>query len=92
MSETNTGLAFDFVGKSAKAHHIELQDERLIEIVQACSELPGYQIFKYLDDNGDKQVIDSADINDYIRQHTCATDCESEVYSGNWWCVKKYAD
>ncbi|MGO1475303.1 MAG: DNA topoisomerase IB, partial [Psychrobacter sp.] len=90
VSETNTGLAFDFVGKSAKAHHIELQDERLIEIVQACSELPGYQIFKYLDDNGDKQVIDSADINDYIRQHTCATDCESEVYSGNLYSAKDF--
>ena len=70
VSETDNGLAFDFVGKSAKEHHIELQDERLIEIVQACSELPGYQIFKYLDDNGDKQVVDSSDINDYIRSHT----------------------
>ncbi len=69
VSEIDDGLAFDFVGKSAKAHHIELQDERLIEIVQACSELPGYQIFKYLDDNGHKQVVDSADINEYLRAH-----------------------
>lgn len=69
VSETDTGLAFDFVGKSSKEHHIELQDERLIEIVQACSELPGYQIFKYLDDNDDKQVVDSADINEYLRGH-----------------------
>lgn len=71
LSETENGLAFDFVGKSAKAHHIELQDERLIDIVQACSELPGYQIFKYLDENGDKQVVDSSDINDYLRAHLC---------------------
>src|SRR5690606_8250937 len=70
VSETDNGLAFDLVGKSAKEHHIELQDERIIEIVQACSEQPGYQIFKYLDDNGDKQVVDSSDINDYIRSHT----------------------
>ena len=81
VSETDNGLAFDFVGKSAKEHHIELQDERLIDIVQACSELPGYQIFKYLDDNGDKQVVDSADINDYLRMHTCGNDCESKMYS-----------
>ena len=72
VSETDNGLAFDFVGKSAKEHHIELQDERLIEIVQACSELPGYQIFKYLDENGDKQVVDSSDVNDYLRRHLCA--------------------
>ncbi|MDO5770461.1 MAG: DNA topoisomerase IB, partial [Psychrobacter sp.] len=43
VSETDDGLAFDFVGKSAKTHHIELQDERLIDIIQACSELPGYR-------------------------------------------------
>ena len=72
VSETDNGLAFDFVGKSAKVHHIELQDERLIAIVQACSELPGYQIFKYLDDNGDKQGVDSSDINRYLRENLCA--------------------
>ena len=76
VSETDNGLAFDFVGKSAKE-----QDERLIDIVQACSELPGYQIFKYLDDNGHKQVVDSSDINDYLRIHTCGIDCESKLYS-----------
>ncbi len=86
VSETDNGLAFDFVGKSAKAHHIELQDERLIDIVQACSELPGYQIFKYLDDNGDKHVVDSSDVNDYLRQHLCediktASDCTNRLYS-----------
>ncbi|OXL23741.1 DNA topoisomerase IB [Psychrobacter sp. DAB_AL32B] len=90
VSETDNGLAFDFVGKSAKAHHIELQDERLIEIIQACSELPGYQVFKYLDDNGNKQVVDSADINEYIRKHTCANDCESKMYSGNLYSAKDF--
>ena len=90
VSETDTGLAFDFVGKSAKEHHIELQDERLIEIVQACSELPGYQVFKYLDDNGDKQVVDSSDINDYLRSHTCAYDNESKIYSGDLYSAKDF--
>lgn len=90
VSETDDGLAFDFVGKSAKEHHIELQDERLIDIVQACSDLPGYQIFKYLDENGDKQVVDSGDINDYLREHLCGDDkgsvdgnseCSNRLYS-----------
>ncbi|WLP93636.1 DNA topoisomerase IB [Psychrobacter sp. M13] len=78
VSETDNGLAFDFVGKSAKTHHIELQDERLIDIVQACSELPGYQIFKYLDEDGDKQVVDSSDINTYLREHLCADSSSSD--------------
>ena len=90
VSETDTGLAFDFVGKSAKEHHIELQDERLIDIVQACSELPGYQVFKYLDENGDKQVVDSADINDYLRTHTCGNKGESEKYSGDLYSAKDF--
>ena len=81
VSETDTGLAFDFVGKSAKEHHIELQDERLIEIIQACSELPGYQIFKYLDENGHKQAVDSADINEYLRTHTCTNNINGQLYS-----------
>lgn len=90
VSETDTGLAFDFVGKSAKEHHIELQDERLIDIVQACSELPGYQVFKYLDENGDKQVVDSSDINDYLRTHTCGYKCESGKYSGDLYSAKDF--
>ena len=88
VSETDTGLAFDFVGKSAKEHHIELQDERLIDIIQACSELPGYQVFKYLDEEGNKQVVDSADINVYLRTHTCGNECES--YSGNLYSAKDF--
>ena len=90
VSETDNGLAFDFVGKSAKEHHIELQDERLIEIVQACSELPGYQIFKYLDDDGHKQVVDSSDINDYLRTHTSGYGRDSEMYSGNLYSAKDF--
>lgn len=90
VSETDNGLAFDFVGKSAKEHHIELQDERLIEIVQACSELPGYQIFKYLDDKGHKQVVDSRDINDYLRTHTSGHGRDSEMHSGNLYSAKDF--
>ncbi|WP_296405976.1 DNA topoisomerase IB [Psychrobacter sp.] len=70
ITETEEGLAFDFVGKSAKEHHIELQDERLIDIIRACSDLPGYRIFKYLDEQGNKQVVQSEDINGYLREHT----------------------
>ena len=90
VSETENGLAFDFVGKSAKEHHIELQDERLIDIVQACSELPGYQIFKYLDDNGKKQVVDSSDINEYIREHTCAYNSKNKLSNGNLYSAKDF--
>lgn len=91
VSETDNGLAFDFVGKSAKTHHIELQDERLIDIVQACSDLPGYEIFKYIDDQGDKQVVDSADINSYLRAHTCgATNSSIDNSSAKLYSAKDF--
>ena len=58
--------------------------------MQACSELPGYQVFKYLDDEGNKQVVDSSDINDYLRKHTCGNDCESKMYNGNLYSAKDF--
>ena len=49
-----------------------------------------YQVFKYLDENGDKQVVDSADINDYLRIYTCGNKCDSESYGGNLYSAKDF--
>lgn len=63
-------LRFDFVGKSGKEHHISLDDKRLAKIVQEAYELPGYELFKYLDEDGEKHVVDSADVNAYLQETT----------------------
>ena len=60
-------VEFEFVGKSGVEHHIELADKRLAKVIQRCSELPGYRVFQYLDDNGQRQSVDSADVNDYLQ-------------------------
>jgi len=60
-------VRFSFKGKSGIAHAIDLEDRRLAKIVRACRDLPGYELFQYVDDAGRRQTIDSADVNGYLR-------------------------
>lgn len=62
------GVRFAFRGKSGIQHAVDLRDARLARIVKACRDLPGYELFQYIDDDGRRQVIDSADVNEYLRQ------------------------
>lgn len=59
-------LVFDYQGKSGQTQHREVADERLTRVVAELDDLPGYEIFKYYDDNGERVHVDSADLNDYI--------------------------
>jgi len=63
-------LRFEFRGKSGIEHAVDLEDRRLARIVKACRDLPGYELFQYVDDAGKRHVIDSADVNDYLRSIT----------------------
>ena len=60
-------VRFEFRGKSGKEHEIDLDDPRLARIVRQCQELPGEELFQYLDDDGNVQDVDSADVNEYLR-------------------------
>lgn len=61
-------LEFKFRGKSGVEHSIELTDRRLAGIVSRCRDLPGYELFQYLDAEGDRGSIDSEDVNEYLRR------------------------
>jgi DNA topoisomerase-1 len=61
-------VRFSFRGKSGVEHAIDLEDRRLARIVKECRDLPGYELFQYLDDDGQRQTIDSADVNAYLRE------------------------
>ena len=63
-----TTVRFEFRGKSGVAHAIDLHDERLAKIVKACRDLPGYELFQYIDEDGTRQTVDSADVNAYLRE------------------------
>jgi DNA topoisomerase I len=61
-------VRFEFRGKSGIKHEIDLSDPRLARIVGKCRDLPGQRLFQYLDEEGVPQSIDSADVNEYLRE------------------------
>ncbi len=61
-------VRFHFRGKSGQMHEISLEDKRLARIVRECRDLPGFELFQYLDDFGETHSVDSADVNGYIRE------------------------
>ena len=63
-------VTFSFQGKSKVHHTVSLQDRRLARIVKQCSDLPGYELFQYVDEDGARHSIDSSDVNEYLREIT----------------------
>jgi DNA topoisomerase-1 len=61
-------VRFEFRGKSGIAHAVDLHDARLARIVKACRDLPGYELFQYVDEQGERQTICSEDVNAYLRE------------------------
>ncbi len=63
-----TRLNFGFPGKHRIRHNICLQDRRLANVVRRCRDLPGQELFRYLDDDGQPHSIGSDDVNAYLRE------------------------
>lgn len=61
-------LRFRFRGKSGIEHDIDVEDPRLARIVRKCLDLPGHELFQYVDDAGVRHPVGSSDINDYLRE------------------------
>jgi DNA topoisomerase IB len=57
-----------FPGKGGLEHDIVVDDARLLRIVRRCKELPGQQLFQYVDDAGKRCPITSGLVNDYLRE------------------------
>lgn len=70
ISEDQEHIDFHFRGKSGVEHHIEIDDPKLAEVVKKCQDIPGYELFQYYDEVGDRQVVDSGDVNDYLKEIT----------------------
>jgi DNA topoisomerase-1 len=60
-------ITFKFQGKSGVRHTVDVHDRRLAKIIRRCQDLPGYELFQYVDDD-ETHSIDSADVNDYLRE------------------------
>jgi DNA topoisomerase-1 len=63
-------VTFKFTGKAGREHRVELADRRLTRIVTRCQELPGQQLFQYIDDEGETRAVTSDDVNAYLREIT----------------------
>jgi len=59
-----------FKGKSGKMHSIDVHDRQLARIVKKCQDLPGYELFQYVDEDGKPRSVDSADVNEYLQTIT----------------------
>lgn len=64
---SGTSLRFRFRGKGGRLHEVGIRDRRLATVVAKCQDLPGQELFQYLDEDGEPRSIDSADVNEYLR-------------------------
>ncbi|MDX2212485.1 MAG: DNA topoisomerase IB [Oculatellaceae cyanobacterium bins.114] len=67
VSFSGNQIKFQFRGKSGVEHDIELSDRRLAKVVKRCQDIPGHELFQYIDENGQRQTINSGDVNSYLR-------------------------
>ncbi len=65
---TGTQIRFKFRGKSGRQHEVGLTDRRLATVVRRCQELPGQELFTYIDDEGEPRDVASDDVNAYLRE------------------------
>jgi DNA topoisomerase-1 len=61
-------IQFHFRGKGGKEHTIDIKDRQLARIVKKCQDLPGHELFEYIDENKELRTIESDDVNEYLRQ------------------------
>ena len=61
-------LRFEFRGKSGIRHSVDITDGRVARIVKQSQDLPGYELFQYVDEEGRRRCISSGDVNEYVRR------------------------
>jgi DNA topoisomerase-1 len=65
-----TVVRFSFRGKHGIQHRIEVEDPRAARVVRQCLELPGQELFEYVDENGEVRDVGSTDVNAYLKEIT----------------------
>jgi DNA topoisomerase-1 len=61
-------VRFRFRGKGGQQHEVGLRDRRLATVVRRCQDLPGQELFQYVDEEGAARDVASDDVNDYLRE------------------------
>ena len=63
-------VRFEFTGKSGKAQSLAVRDKRLARLVKACRDIPGYDLFQFYDEHGERQDVESGHVNGYLQETT----------------------
>lgn len=79
LKKEGKNLVLSYKAKSGKEQRIKIESKRLGRLVKSVSELPGYELFRYLDDSGKSQTVDSSDVNEYLN-----------VISGRYFTAKDF--
>ncbi len=61
-------ITFDFVGKSGQQQHKEVSDQQISRVIRKLDEMPGYELFRYFDSDGETHNLTSTDVNAYIKE------------------------
>lgn len=69
LSEKGKNLRLNYRGKSGKDRTVTIEDKELSQYIHQAAEMPGYEIFRYKDDDNKSQTVDSSEVNDYINQY-----------------------
>jgi DNA topoisomerase-1 len=62
-----SNLKFNFKGKSGRVWKLHVRDRRIAKVIRACQDLPGQELFAYVDDDGQTRNLTSSDVNSYLR-------------------------
>lgn len=66
VTDEGKSINFSFPGKSGIFHELDITHPRVVKTIRKCLELPGYELFQYLDETRQRQQIDSKDVNEYL--------------------------
>lgn len=61
-------INFSFKGKKGVMHNVNLKSKRLAKLIIKCKEIPGKELFQYVDGEGKRHSVDSGMVNDYIKE------------------------
>ena len=70
VSVDGSQIHLSFRGKGGIRYESEICDRRLARIIKNCQDLPGYELFQYLDDHGNRHTVNSSEVNEYLREIT----------------------
>lgn len=70
VSVDGPALRFSFKGKSGKVWNLSLRDRRIAKVMRACQDIPGQELFAYVDDAGKSRDVTLSDVNDYLRENS----------------------